>query len=117
MSHELRTPLNAIMGFSDIMRSETLGPIAAKYLDYAGNIFDSGQSLLKVFDDVLAMSNLESGRIELRCQKFPAREVVDGAIADIADFARDKQIEVRIDAEAAVTLNADRSAVARVLTT
>ena len=70
MSHELRTPLNAIIGFSDMMRCETLGPIAAKYLDYAGNIFDSGQSLLRVFDDVLAMSNLESGRIQLRYQKF-----------------------------------------------
>ena len=53
MGHELRTPLNAIIGFSDMMRSETLGPMAAKYLDYASNIFDSGQSLLKVFDDVL----------------------------------------------------------------
>ena len=70
MGHELRTPLNAIMGFSDMMRCQTLGPMAPRYLDYAGNIFDSGQSLLKVFDDVLAMSNLESGRIQLDLSKI-----------------------------------------------
>jgi two-component system cell cycle sensor histidine kinase PleC len=117
MSHELRTPLNAIMGFSDIMRSETLGPIAAKYLDYANNIFDSGQGLLKVFDDVLAMSNLESGRIELRYQKFPALEAVEEAVFDVADFAREKQIELRVEVEAGAAMQADRAAVVRVLTT
>ena len=91
MGHELRTPLNAIIGFSDMMRTETLGPIAPKYLDYACNIFDSGQSLLKVFDDVLAMSNLESGRIQLHYQKFAAIEAVEAAIADVAEVARDKR--------------------------
>jgi two-component system cell cycle sensor histidine kinase PleC len=117
MSHELRTPLNAIIGFSDIMRNETLGPIAPKYSDYATNIFDSGLSLLKVFDDVLAMSNLESGRIELRYQKFTAQDAVEGAILEIADIAHDKQIDVRVEVDSGATLNADRAAVARVLAT
>jgi len=117
MGHELRTPLNAIIGFSDMMRCETLGPLAAKYLDYAANIFDSGQSLLKVFDDVLAMSNLESGRIQLRYQKFAAIEAVEAAVADVCEVAREKDIALRVEVEPSSSLHADRAAVARVLTT
>ncbi len=117
MGHELRTPLNAIIGFSDMMRSQTLGPLSAKYLDYSGNIFESGQSLLKVFDDVLAMSNLESGRIKLSYQKFAASEAVETAVADVAETARDKEITVRVEVEAGAAMQADRAAVARVLTT
>ena len=117
MGHELRTPLNAIIGFSDMMRCETLGPMAAKYLDYASNIFDSGQSLLKVFDDVLAMSNLESGRIQLNYETFVANDAVEAAVADVVDVARDKGIVLRIDVEADAGMQADRAAVARVLKT
>jgi two-component system cell cycle sensor histidine kinase PleC len=117
MGHELRTPLNAIIGFSDMMRCQTLGPLAAKYLDYSANIFDSGQSLLKVFDDVLAMSNLESGRIQLHYQKFPAIEAVQTAVADVFEVAREKGIAVRVEVEPSSSLYADRAAVGRVLTT
>ncbi len=117
MGHELRTPLNAIIGFSDMMRCQTLGPLTAKYLDYAGNIFDSGQSLLKVFDDVLAMSNLESGRIQLSYEKFAASDVVEAAVVDVGDVARDKAIALRVEVEADAAMLADRAAVSRVLTT
>ena len=117
MSHELRTPLNAIIGFSDMMRCGTLGPMESRYLGYARNIFDSGHSLLKVFDDVLAMSNLESGRIQLHYQKFAASDAVEAALADVGDVVRDKQIAVRVEVETGAMLNADRAAVARVLTT
>jgi len=117
MSHELRTPLNAIIGFSDIMRSQTLGPLAPKYAGYAGDILVSGQSLLKVFDDVLAMSNLESGRIQLRYQKFATAEAVEAAVEDVAAVARDKGVLVSVEVEAGSALQADRGAVTRVLTT
>jgi two-component system cell cycle sensor histidine kinase PleC len=99
------------------MQCQTLGPMASKYLDYARDIFASGQSLLKVFDDVLAMSNLESGRIRLEYQKFVAAEAVAAAVADVAEVVRDKRIEVRVEVEATASLQADRAAVARVLTT
>ena len=117
MSHELRTPLNAIIGFSDIMQSETLGPISVKYCGYARDIHCSGQSLLKVFDDVMAMSNLESGRIQLRYQKFATLEVVEAAVADVADFATEKSVALSIEVEQGSMLNADRAAITRVLTT
>ena len=117
MSHELRTPLNAIIGFSDIMQCETLGPISAKYCDYARDIHGSGQSLLKVFDDVLAMSNLESGRIQLRYQKFATLDAVEAAVGDVADVVREKSITLSIEVEPGSTLHADRAAMTRVLTT
>jgi signal transduction histidine kinase len=66
MSHELRTPLNAIIGFSDIIRRESFGPIAEKrYLSYATDINDSGTHLLALINDILDVSKAEAGRIEL----------------------------------------------------
>src|SRR5271170_2468579 len=66
MSHELRTPLNAVIGFSDVLRSELLGPIgSAKYRDYASHIHDSAIHLLNVLSDILDMSKVEAGKITL----------------------------------------------------
>ena len=66
MSHELRTPLNAILGFSDTMRSEIFGPLGVdRYRDYLNDIWDSGQHLLGIVDDVLDMSKIEVGTMEI----------------------------------------------------
>ena len=66
MSHELRTPLNAIIGFSEIMESGMFGPLGAdKYREYCRDIHQSGQYLLDVINDVLDMSKIEAGRIQL----------------------------------------------------
>ncbi len=62
MSHELRTPLNAILGFSELMRNESLGPIGTtKYRDYAGDINETGRHLLNLINDILDLSKVESG--------------------------------------------------------
>lgn len=66
MSHELRTPLNAIIGFSEILKEEMFGPIGNKqYLEYTDNIFDSGQHLLSVINDILDVSRIEIGALDL----------------------------------------------------
>jgi signal transduction histidine kinase len=66
MSHELRTPLNAIIGFSDMMSGELFGQLGhAKYLEYARDIRSSGTHLLALINDVLDMSKIEAGRMEL----------------------------------------------------
>ena len=66
MSHELRTPLNAIIGFSEIIQTETLGPIGSvKYRDYATDIHESGRHLLDLINDILDLSKVESGLDEL----------------------------------------------------
>src|SRR3546814_12390285 len=64
--HELRTPLNAIIGFSEVMASEALGPIGApRYGGYARDILDSGRHLLGVINDILDMSRIEAGSVQL----------------------------------------------------
>ena len=79
MSHELRTPLNAIIGFSQIMADELLGPIATrKYVGYAHDIAASAEHLLGIINDILDVSKIEAGKLEL----------VEGAI-DLANAIRD----------------------------
>ncbi len=70
VSHELRTPLNAIIGFSEMIRTQALGPIEkAKYIEYAADIHQSGQHLLSLINDLLDMNRIESGKFELHPQK------------------------------------------------
>jgi signal transduction histidine kinase len=65
MSHELRTPLNAILGFSEMIEKSMFGPLAPKYVEYAHDIHNSGQHLLALVNDVLDLSKLEAGKLEL----------------------------------------------------
>jgi signal transduction histidine kinase len=66
MSHELRTPLNAIIGFAEILQNELMGPLGADcYKEYALNIKDSGSHLLAIINDILDLSKIEAGKIEL----------------------------------------------------
>ena len=118
MSHELRTPLNAIIGFSQMMESETFGPLgAAKYREYSTHIHSSGQYLLSVISDVLDMSSLESGRIHLNCEKFTAEKAIGAAVLDVAPTAREKRVRLNIEVDSAETLTGDIAAVERILTT
>src|SRR6266568_1773089 len=87
MSHELRTPLNAIIGFSQVIGGEMLGPVGtAKYVAYARDILASGEHLLGLINDILDVSKLEAGKLDL------VDEVIDPAktIADLVQFAEAK---------------------------
>ena len=100
MSHELRTPLNAIIGFSEMIKSETFGPVGStKYRGYASDIFESGEHLLGIINDILELSKVESGVDEL------SEEAVD-----LADVIRSIETLVRGRAErGGVTLESDVS--------
>ncbi len=81
MSHELRTPLNAIIGFADILRGEIFGPLGdSRYADYATDIRDSGLHLLKLINDVLDVSKVEFGKIELAEEAVDIVSVIEGCI-------------------------------------
>ena len=78
MSHELRTPLNAILGFSEIMRSEILGPHEIPtYKEYANDIHHSGQHLLNLINEILDISRIEAGRYELHEAPIALANVVE----------------------------------------
>ena len=118
MSHELRTPLNAIIGFSQLMGSQTFGPLGSeKYRDYCGHILASGEYLLQVVSDILDMSRLEAGRERLCYARFRAELAVSRAVQDIAATAREKRIAVAVDVGADLMIEADPAAVERILTT
>ncbi len=88
MSHELRTPLNAILGFSDILQSETFGPLgSARYRDYAGDIHKSGVHLLELINEILDLTRLQAGQIELQETVFSLRDVVGEALQTVSELA------------------------------
>jgi signal transduction histidine kinase len=118
MSHELRTPLNAIIGFSQVMGSQTFGPLGSKkYGDYCAHILASGEYLLRVVGDVLDMARLEAGQECLTYARFRAEHAVSRAVLDIAPTAREKGVAVRVNVCAEVTVEADPLAVERILIT
>jgi two-component system, cell cycle sensor histidine kinase PleC len=78
MSHELRTPLNAILGFSEVMKTELLGPMEnPTYREYAGDILDSGRHLLHLINEILDLTRIEAGRYELHEEPVRLAEVAD----------------------------------------
>ncbi len=81
MSHELRTPLNAVIGFSEVMQQEMFGPLDnERYVEYVGSIHDSSRHLLSVINDILDISRIESGEMELDDEWLEMDEVLEWAI-------------------------------------
>ncbi len=81
MSHELRTPLNAIIGFSEIIKTETFGPVGSvKYRGYAEDIHQSGQHLLDLINDILDLSRVEAGEDELREEHLDIPTVIESVL-------------------------------------
>lgn len=95
MSHELRTPLNAIIGFSSTIKEEVFGPIGnEKYLEYLDDIHYSGQHLLDLINDILDVSAIEAGAVELHEENISISDVVDASIRIIMPRANDGKVTV-----------------------
>ena len=89
MSHELRTPLNAIIGFSEIIEAEMFGPVGTdKYRDYARDIHESGQHLLGLINDILDLSKIEAGKLELDEADVDVAEVIHSCLGLVRERAR-----------------------------
>jgi signal transduction histidine kinase len=104
MSHELRTPLNAIIGFSEVIRDALVGPVAARYKDYARDIHSSGRHLLGLINDVLDLSKVELGRLELHEEPLELGKIVHDCQRLMADRARAGNLELDIDLPADLPL-------------
>lgn len=88
MSHELRTPLNAIIGFSEMMMKETFGPLGnARYKEYLGDIHVSARHLLEIINEVLDMSKIEAGRVELDEEYFNVHQLIQAVSRMMASRA------------------------------
>lgn len=116
MSHELRTPLNAIIGFSEIMESGAFGALGSpKYLEYTRDISDSGRYLLDVINDILDMSTLEAGRVELKRESVAIDAVVLDALRVLTPQAEEKGLALRAEAATGVMIEADKRGLKQIL--
>ena len=115
MSHELRTPLNAVIGFSEIMSQQMFGPLGApKYSEYALDIGKSGQFLLDVINDILDMSKIEAGRVELEPTDVELRGVLEDVLRLVATRATEGKINVTLEQSDSAHLYADRRALKQI---
>lgn len=94
ISHELRTPLNSIIGFSQLLNSNPFGNLNEKEIKYSGNIADSGKHLLDLINDILDISKIESGEVELECEKFSLPSFIRDVENTIKHMAYKKNIEI-----------------------
>jgi PAS domain S-box-containing protein len=117
MSHELRTPLNAIIGFADMMRQGTFGPIGnERYEEYSTLIHDSGQLLLDLISDILDMSKIEAGKMELNFENVDLTGTIKDALRLLHDRARKGNVTLEADpANGAVALEGDRRSIKQIL--
>lgn len=118
MSHELRTPLNAILGFSEMMQAQVFGALGSeRYVEYCKHIRGSGEKLLAVITDVLDMSRLDAGQMEMERSVFPITDVLVDSLRGITALANEKHIVVDEKVAPAVLCHGDQAAVARSVST
>jgi signal transduction histidine kinase len=100
MSHELRTPLNAVIGFSDVLLEHTFGELNEKQEQYIGIILTSGRHLLSLINDILDLSKIEAGRMELELSQFEVAMAIDNAVTLVRDRATNHGLTLAIDVDA-----------------
>ncbi len=108
MSHELRSPLHTIIGFTELLVDELEGPLNEKQKRFASHIQRDSQHLLTLINDILDLSKIEAGRIELRPETFAARDLIDEALAMVRPQAEAKEIALANLADPELPVEADR---------
>ncbi|MFP4519708.1 MAG: ATP-binding protein [Oceanicaulis sp.] len=116
MSHELRTPLNAINGFSEIMAGEMFGPLGDdRYKDYVGDILSSGQHLLSLINDILDMSKIEAGKMQLQPEPIEPSDLIEQCVRIMRARAEEKEISLEVEADRLPSIEADPRALKQVM--
>ncbi|MEK7862447.1 MAG: ATP-binding protein, partial [Chloroflexota bacterium] len=111
MSHELRTPLNAILGFADLLREQLGSALSDRHERYLHNIGEAGQHLLALINDILDLSKVEAGRIELRREALQLAQLLEPVIAATRAAAEERGIRFVVEApgDRMVLLDATRA--------
>ena len=108
VSHEFRTPLNAIVGFSDLLLEESAGPLGEVYRGFIRNVQDGAQHLTELVNDLLDLSRIEAGRIDLNLEHFDVSTALDEILSVIAPLAEIKIISLQNRVPPGTALVADR---------
>ena len=115
MSHELRTPLNAIIGFSEVMQEQMFGPLGSqKYVGYCHDIHKSGQFLLDVINDILDMSKIEAGRMELELTSLSVPSIIEDIMRFVGPRAHEGHVEIVLDMPKFCNIVGDKRALKQV---
>jgi signal transduction histidine kinase len=116
MSHELRTPLNAIIGFSEVLLQQMFGPLNPKQAEYLDDVLSSGRHLLGLINDILDLSKIEAGRMELDVDTFSLVEALQNGVTMVRERAARHRIALALDVAPGVDLiEADPRKVKQVL--
>ena len=116
MSHELRTPLNAITGFSQVLRKRLYGEINEKQADYLDEILASSRDLLSLIDDVLDLSKVEAGQIELEVAPFSLPATIERGLVVVGERASKGDVRISLDSDPGVeTVTGDERRVRQVI--
>jgi PAS domain S-box-containing protein len=108
MSHELRTPLNAIVGFSDLLAEGAPGQLNEKQKRFVNHIKQGSAHLLQLINDILDLSKIEAGQLELRFEDFPLKDALPEVLSTIRPLAMAKNIQVQHKLETELPVHADR---------
>jgi len=99
MSHELRTPLNAIIGFSELLKDGLAGEMTAKQKDYVENVFHSGEHLLALINDILDLSKIEAGKMELQLEPVLLPSLLESSLMIVKEKAMARRIRLSLEAD------------------
>jgi two-component system, NtrC family, sensor kinase len=102
MSHELRTPLNAIVGFSQVLKQKLFGPVNEKQDEYLDDILSSADHLLALINDILDLSKVEAGQVELELGPFSLREALERGVVMIRERATNNGVALSLELDPTV---------------
>ena len=116
MSHELRTPLNSVIGFSSMLADGIPGELNEEQLRQLGMIKNSGRHLLSLINDILDLSRIEAGRVEVTTEPVDIRDLVEDVVASVRPAAESKGLSLELDVpDPAPRLSSDRLKVRQIL--
>jgi PAS domain S-box-containing protein len=97
MSHELRTPLNHIMGFTELILGKNFGELNETQQEYLTDVYQSSQHLLSLVNDILDVSKIEAGKLELKPSRLPLKQLLEQSLSIIMDKAVQRQIRLAVN--------------------
>jgi|GEM_PF-1139763 len=117
MSHELRTPLNSIIGFSQVLKKRKFGQLTEKQDEYVGYVIDSGEHLLALINDILDLSKVEAGKVELEVGSFNLQETLNASLSMFREKTMKHGIALKLDIapDADIAIEADERRLKQIL--
>lgn len=116
VSYQLRTPLNAIMGFAEILAQEYFGKLSDKQKEYTDGIQEAGQRLIHLIDDILDLTSIEAGTMELQIKEVSLHDIIRSLFELVHDWARKENIDFKLDlADENIQIKADQRRIKQIL--